>query len=274
MAEAMFKAMGCTRDSDTRIDVGTIDLRNSLSLTTSAKMIVTLGEGRPTITSTADQGGYIFTNLNASGKSFDLSIPTSYYYYAGTNARVASPITYSVDGRAMFHGIVDAEKTGQIVKNSNLQITQQTTGTASVNVISLGNGQAQLTVGATGGTTTIKLKGFTAGSGYDIIVNSVTVERKTAASDGSVTFTRTFGASDSVQVKPTSGAPIPPPPTPVDPPSMPYGPSSVPIPGGMIPPIASDEVGLVQQSDASTLVALAATAAPAPRQGRILPDQG
>jgi len=279
MAEEMFKAMGCTRDSDTRIDVGTIDLRESLSLTTSAKMIVTLGNGKPTITSTTDQGGYIFTNLNASSKSFDISIPTSYYYSAGTNARVASPITYSIDGRAMFHGIVDAEKTGQIVKNSNVQITQQTAGTASVNVVSLGNGQAQLTVAATGGTTTIKLKGFTAGSSYDIIVNSVTVEKKTAASDGSVTFTRTFGASDSVQVKATSVSEASPPSTPVDQTpvnqsSMPYGPSSVPIPDGIIIPMTSEEVGLVQQSDASALVARAAIAAPASRQGRILLEQG
>ena len=279
MAEEMFKAMGCTRDSDTRIDVGTIDLRESLSLTTSAKMIVTLGNGKPTITSTTDQGGYIFTNLNASSKSFDISIPTSYYYSAGTNARVASPITYSIDGRAMFHGIVDAEKTGQIVKNSNVQITQQTAGTASVNVVSLGNGQAQLTVAATGGTTTIKLKGFTAGSSYDIIVNSVTVEKKTAASDGSVTFTRTFGASDGVQVKATSVSEASPPSTPVDQTpvnqsSMPYGPSSVPIPDGIIIPMVSEELGLVQQSDASALVALAAIAAPASRQGRILLEQG
>jgi hypothetical protein len=174
----------------------------------------------------------------------------------------------------MFHGIVDAEKTGQIVKNSNVQITQQTTGTASVNVVSLGNGQAQLTVGATGGTTTIKLKGFTAGSSYDIIVNSVTVEKKTAASDGSVTFTRTFGASDSVQVKSTSGVAVPPSSPPVDQPNMPYGPSSVPIPEGIIPPMASDEVGLVQQSDASALVAPAATATPASRQARIILEQG
>ena len=207
MAEEMFKAMGCTRNSDTRIGVATLDLLTSQSLTTAEKMIVTRGAGHPKITSTADRGGYIFTNLNGGAVSFDLSIPTSYYYYAGTNTRTASPITYTPDGKATFHGTVDAEKTGRISKNSNVQITQQTTGTAKVSLISIGNGQAQLTIGATGGTTSIKLKGFTAGNSYDIIVNSVVVAQKTAASDGSVSFARSFGNSDKVQVKASPSTP-------------------------------------------------------------------
>jgi hypothetical protein len=207
MAEEMFKAMGCTRNSDTRIGVATLDLLKAQSLTTAEKMIVTRGAGHPKITSTADRGDYIFTNLNRSAVSFDLSIPTSYYYYAGTNTRTASPITYTPDGKATFHGTVDAEKTGRVTKNSNVQVTQQTTGSATVSLISIGNGQAQLSVGATGGTTAIKLKGFTGGQSYDIVVNSVVVAHVTAASDGSVSFTRSYGKAYAVQVKPTPSVP-------------------------------------------------------------------
>ncbi|MDD1755571.1 MAG: fibronectin type III domain-containing protein, partial [Methanomassiliicoccales archaeon] len=58
---------------------------------------------------------------------------------------------------------------------------------------------ADLTVQSTGGTTEMTLKGFTPGKKYNVMVNSVVVDQKTAATDGSITFSRAYGSNDRVQ---------------------------------------------------------------------------
>ena len=202
MAEDMFKAMGCTRDSGTRIPVDTLDLSKSLALTSSANMVVIMGAGKPTITETSSLDTFKITNLHATSNDFDLRIPGSGYYLVGPGAQAVA-MSYSSDGYAKFSGRVDAEKTAVISRSSNLNVVQRTAGTATVSLSSAGP-SADLMVSATGGVTNITLKGFVAGKTYDILVNGAVVDRKAAASDGSVSFSRTFGSGDHVTTRESS----------------------------------------------------------------------
>ena len=199
MAEDMFKAMGCTRNSDIRtVTVDTLDLALSTSLATSAQMVVVKGGAKATITETADLSSFIFTNLHATSNDFDLKVPGGGYFTAGLGAQSLAPMTYTVDGYAKFSGRVDGEKTATISRNDNVRVVQNTAGSASVTLTSAGP-NADLTVTATGGSTSITLKGFVPGKSYDVLVNSIVVDHKTAAADGTIAFTRTYGSNDRVQ---------------------------------------------------------------------------
>ncbi|MDD1770608.1 MAG: fibronectin type III domain-containing protein [Methanomassiliicoccales archaeon] len=211
MAEEMFKAMGCTRDSDVRIAVGTLDLSTGSTLSTDASMIVTKGAGNPAITFTSAQATYKLSNLWSASNSFSFSIPSSSYYQAGTNVVQSGGVVYSTDGRAKFSGTIGAEKTGSVVANPSLSVMQTSSGTATVTLQSIGSGTASLTVASTGGTTQLVLKGFTAGTSYNLKVNSVTVASAVAAADGSLTFTRSFGSNDQVTIVAGAGGDTVPP---------------------------------------------------------------
>ncbi len=201
MAESMFKAMGCTRSSDVRtITVDTLDLATSTSLSTSAQMVVLKGGAKSTITESSNLASFIITNLHATSNDFDLRVPGGGYFTPGSGAQTISAMTYTSDGYAKFSGRVDAEKTSTITRNENIQVYQRNSGSASVSLTSIGP-SADLTVQSTGGTTEIVLKGFAAGSTYNILVDSVVVEQKTATTDGSITISRAFGTSDRVQTQ-------------------------------------------------------------------------
>jgi fibronectin type 3 domain-containing protein len=204
MAESMFKAMGCTRHSDVRtVTVDTLDLASSTSLTTSAQMVVMKGGAKATITESSDIASFIITNLHATSNDFDLRVPGGGYFSPGSGVTSISAMTYASDGYAKFSGRVDAEKTATITRNDNIQVFQRNSGSTSVSLTSAGP-NADLNVKSTGGVTEITLKGFVPGKTYNIIVNSVIVEQKTAAADGSITFSKSYGSNDRVQTQVTS----------------------------------------------------------------------
>jgi fibronectin type 3 domain-containing protein len=200
MAEAMFKAMGCTRDSDTRIPVGTLDLAVSQSLTTGASMVVIKGGAKATITESSNLASFTITNLHATSNDFDLRAPGGGYFAPGSGVTTLSPMTYTPDGYAKFSGRVDAEKTATVIRNENIQVYQRNSGSATVSLTSIGP-SADLMVHSTGGMTDITIKGFVPGKTYKILVNSIVVEQRTAATDGSITFSRTYGSNDRVQTQ-------------------------------------------------------------------------
>lgn len=204
MAETMYKAMGCTRNSDVRtITVDTLDLATSTSLTTSAQMVVVKGGAKATITESSNLASFTITNLHATSNDFDLRVPGGSYLTPGSGAQTLSAMTYTPDGYAKFSGRVDAEKTATMTRNDNIQVYQRNSGSASVSLASIGP-SADFTVQSTGGTTEITLKGFTPGKTYSIRVNSVVIDQKTAAADGSITFSRTYGSNDRVQTQEAS----------------------------------------------------------------------
>ena len=202
MAEDMFEAMGCTQNSDVRtISVDTLDLATSTTLSTAASMVVMKGTGTPMITSTAAPSTFKLTNLLGSTRSFNLAFASSYYYGAGTNVQSTSSMTFTTDGKGTFHGSIAAEKTGEIVKNSNLMVQQKTSGTISVKLVSLTSTSAELNLAATGGSTTITMKGLKASSSFNIYVDGVLVSTITSGSDGSLSFSRTYDSSDVLKVQ-------------------------------------------------------------------------
>ncbi|MDD1747706.1 MAG: fibronectin type III domain-containing protein [Methanomassiliicoccales archaeon] len=206
MAESMFKAMGCTRNSDVRtVTVDTLDLAASTSLSTNAQMVVLKGGAKSTITESSNLASFIITNLHATSNDFDLRVPGGGYFTPGSGAQTISPMTYTSDGYAKFSGRVDAEKTSTITRNENIQVYQRNSGSASVSLTSIGP-SADLTVQSTGGTTEIVLRGFAAGRTYNILVDSVVVEQRTATSVVSITISRSFGSSDRVQTQLASAA--------------------------------------------------------------------
>jgi hypothetical protein len=132
MAEAMFKAMGCTRDSDARTTVGTIDTSLGTTLTTAAPVIVMKGGNTATINAESMLSQYAITNLHSAQSSFSLVVPTDSYYQSGTDMSESAWMSYTADGKATFHGQVAAEKTGSVTARSDIAVKQLTTGTASV----------------------------------------------------------------------------------------------------------------------------------------------
>ena len=212
MAEEMFKAMGCTRNDNVRIDVGTLDLTSEGSaLTTPARMVVTNGTGSPTISFTSPYDDYTITNLNASTNTFNFVIPSSYYYVNGSNVQTVAPMTFGADGKGTFHGKILAEKTGKVTKRNDLKVVHTGVGTATVELLKLDSSSAELRIGATGGTTTISIGGLIVGKSYEVYVNSVLVYSETADSQGFITFSRAYGSSDSIVVQEGSGVDTNPP---------------------------------------------------------------
>jgi hypothetical protein len=164
-------------------------------------MVVMKGTGTPMITSTAAPSTFKLTNLLGSTRSFNLALASSYYYGAGINVQSTSSMTFTTDGKGTFHGSIAAEKTGEIVKNSNLMVQQKTSGTISVKLVSLTSTSAELNLAATGGSTTITMKGLKASSSFNIYVDGVLVSTLTSGSDGSLSFSRTYGSSDVLKVQ-------------------------------------------------------------------------
>ncbi|MEM0449177.1 MAG: fibronectin type III domain-containing protein [Methanomassiliicoccales archaeon] len=211
MAEEMFKAMGCTRDSDVRtVTVDTLDLALSNSITTAAQMLVTKGAGSATITATADLSSFTITNLHATSNTFDLRVPSGSYYIPGPGVTKLSDMTYSADGYAKFSGRIDPEKTSKLNRVDDIKVYQRLTGSATISLSSLGP-NADLTVSSTGGSTEIILRGYAPGKSYDIFVNSVKVDTKIAAQDGSISFTRSYGSNDRVTTSLSTAADVYPP---------------------------------------------------------------
>lgn len=219
MAEDMFKAMGYTRDSDVRtVKVGTLDLAQSSTLVTGASMVVVKGTGTPAITSTTTPDKFKLTNLLATSRDFDVGFSSPYYYGAGTNVGSAYE-TFTTDGKSVFHGSIASEKTGEVVKNANLQVQQKTSGSMKVSSVSLGTTAVKMSLASTGGSTTIIIKGLKASTSFSVLVNGAVVTTITSGSDGSLSFSRAFGGSDVFELK-TGGSSSPPPdPPPIPPPS-------------------------------------------------------
>jgi methionine-rich copper-binding protein CopC len=212
MAEEMFKAMGCTRNNNVRIDVGTLDLTSEGSaLTTSARMVVTNGTGSPTISFTSPYDDYTITNLNASANTFNLVIPSSDYYMNGSNVQTMAPMTFGADGKGTFHGKILAEKTGEVTKRNDLKVVHTGVGAATVELLKLSSSSAELRIGATGGTTTVSIGGLIVGKTYEVYVNSVLVYSEIADSQGFITFSRAYGSSDSILAQEGSGVDTNPP---------------------------------------------------------------
>jgi len=212
MAEDMFKAMGYTRHSDNGIEIGTLDLTSEgSSLTTSARMVVTNGSGTPTVTFTALCNNYTITNLNGSANNFNFVIPSDYYYDAGVDAQKTTPMTFTTDGKGTFHGKVLAEKTGKVVKRSELRVNHAGSGSVAVNLLSSSSNGAELAIGANGGTTTISMGGLVAGQTYGVYINSQFAENKIADSQGFITFSQAYGSSDAVAIRQGAGVDTTPP---------------------------------------------------------------
>ena len=207
MAEDMFKAMGCTRDSDTRIPLATMDLSSTSTLSTSASMVIMKGSGTPIITSTSPPDRFKLTNLRSSTTTFDMAFQSPAYYAAGTNVQKTSAMTYSTDGKGTYHGSIAAEKTGELVRNNNLQVQQQGSGTTSITLVTLNSNQAKINAGSTGGTTAMILKGMQASTQFDIVVNSAVVSTLKSGSDGTLAFSRAYGSNDVLEVRLSSGVP-------------------------------------------------------------------
>lgn len=202
MAEDMFKAMGCSRDVDNRINVGTLDLnQEGSSLTTGASMVVTQGKGSPSITFTAAFNQYNLTNLNASTNSFQFTIPSSNYYDSGTNIQGTGSMTFTPNGNGIFQGSIAGEKTGNIIKRPNFSVIQQNSGAATVSLTNLTNTGAKFSVGATGGTTTVNVRGLIPGGTYGIYINSQLMERMNADTQGALTFSHSYGSNDNVVIQ-------------------------------------------------------------------------
>ncbi len=211
MAEAMFKAMGCTRDSDARTTVGTIDTALATTLTTAAPVIVMKGGIAATINSEAMLSQYAITNLHSAQSTFNLVVPTDSYYQSGTDMGESAWMSYTADGKATFHGQVAAEKTGLVTARSDIGVKQLTSGTASVKQTAHSSTGATIQVSATGGSTEITVKSLTVGKTFDVLVNGVKANTLTA-SDGSIKFTNTYGSSDTVVVQEAiSGGDVTPP---------------------------------------------------------------
>ncbi len=200
MAEEMFIAMGCTRDSDVRIPVATLDLTESSSLTTSASMVVTTGAGTASITLTEVPEVFTITDLWGTQNSFDLTMLTSNYFEAGANVGNSAPMTFYPDGSATFHGVIDAEKTGEVRMTQQLEVIQQQAGSVDVAMISCSADAVQLDVAASSGTTTIILHELEPQRSYDVVVNGQNEGNVISDENGTVSFSRSYGANDAVMV--------------------------------------------------------------------------
>jgi fibronectin type 3 domain-containing protein len=206
MAEDMYKAMGCTRDSSARtVSVATLDLSSASTLTTTAGMVVTKGMGTPTITHTSPGDKLKLTNLHSSAVQYNLAFQSANLYQAGTNFQTSSPMTFTTDGKGTYHGILSAEKTGEVIKNTNVMVAQHNTGSTSVSLVSYSSQSAKLNLASTGGTTAIVLKGMKANTAFDIFVDSAKVATVTSMADGTLSFERAYGASDVLEIKLSSG---------------------------------------------------------------------
>ncbi|MDD1755403.1 MAG: fibronectin type III domain-containing protein, partial [Methanomassiliicoccales archaeon] len=202
MAEDMFKAMGCTRDSDTRtISVSTLDLSAASSISTPSSMLVMTGSGTPSIVCTSSIDKFKLTNLWSAATQFNLALNTAYLFQAGSNVQSSSPMTFTPDGKGTFHGTITAEKTGDVIVNSKVMVAQHNTGSTSVSLVTLSSQTAKFNVASTGGTTSMTLKGMQAGTAFDIFVDSVKQKTVTSTSDGSLSFELAYGSSDVLEVK-------------------------------------------------------------------------
>jgi len=233
MAEDMFIAMGCSMDDDSRMDVGTLDMNTEgLSLSTAARMVVTEGPGSPDITFSTNELEYILTNLYSSANVYDLIIPTHYYYRNGTNVASSSDMTFT-STTGTYHGSLAGEKTGTVVRDTNLSV-DQSAGSITVDLVSKNASTVHIDVGATSGPTSMTLRGLTPDHRYAIYVDSVYRQNKTADSLGDITFTDTY-ASDEIIVQDVGIVEegeeppvIPPTPPPPGPPPVPEPPPEVP----------------------------------------------
>ncbi len=204
MAEAMYKAMGCTRDSDARTTVGTIDTTIGTTLSTAAPVIVMKGGNAATINSDSMLSQYAITNLHSAQSTFNLVVPTDSYYQSGTDMSQSAWMSYTSDGKATFHGQIAAEKTGFVTARSDISVKQLTSGTVSVDQTAHSLTGATIQVSATGGSTEITVKSLTAGKTFNVLVNGAVVSTLTAT-DGSIKFTRSYGPSDTVVVLEVAG---------------------------------------------------------------------
>jgi methionine-rich copper-binding protein CopC len=202
MAEEMFKAMETSRNNDERINVATLDLGSEgSSITTGASMIVTLGSGSPSVTFLTAFDKYSITNLNSASNQFTFILPTAQLYEKGNNIDGNGQMTFFSNGKAVFQGVIGAEKTGHIVKRNDVFVYQQISGNATIHLIQKNSTYAKLNVSATGGTTMLKLAGYTPGQIYDIIINGQVVYKVSADSQGVVQFTHAYGLADQVIIQ-------------------------------------------------------------------------
>jgi hypothetical protein len=202
MAEDMFLAMGCTRDSDVRkVKVDTLDLAIATTISTSASMVVMKGTGMAYISSTSAPSVFKLTNLLASTRSFDLSFTSSDYYSAGINVQATKGMTYTTDGKAVFHGSIGAEKTGEVTKNPNLKVKQTGSGSVTVSLVSFASTGAKVNLASTGGTTTMDFFGLKASTTFKVIIDGTQVTTVTSRSDGSLSLIRSFGTSDVLELR-------------------------------------------------------------------------
>lgn|GEM_PF-1002012 len=202
MAEEMFKAMGTSRDNDKRIEVATLDLNSEgSSITTNASMVVTLGSGSPSITFLSASDKHTITNLHSGSNQFTFILPTARLYEKGYNIDGNCRMTFFPDGKAVFRGTIGPEKTGYIIGRNDVFVYQQLSGNATVNLVQKNNSFAKLNVSATGGTTMIKLAGYTPGQIYDVIINGQVVYKVSADNQGIIQFTHAYGLNDQVIVQ-------------------------------------------------------------------------
>jgi hypothetical protein len=138
MGEAMFRAMGYSRDDDTRdIYVETLDITGGAleedgtminlyhlaegnSLTTPAQMVVFYGGGtwplKPTtITFTKPFDYYVLTNLNESQAYFQVTIPSTANYAAGSSDIIIDT-SLQLGSTRVITGRILAEKTANLTK--------------------------------------------------------------------------------------------------------------------------------------------------------------
>ncbi|MEM0449175.1 MAG: fibronectin type III domain-containing protein [Methanomassiliicoccales archaeon] len=201
MAEEMFKAMGCTRDSDVRtVTVDTLDMAYTTTKITSADMLVMKGSGSPTITHSGSPNIFKLTNLRSSSTAFKIAFTTSNLYQSGSNVQTSGAMVFTTDGKGTYQGTIGAEKTGEIVKNNKVQVNQKGTGSIGVSLVSLSSSSAEMNLASTGGTTAFTLRGMQANTAFDIIVNGVVVNTVTSSADGTLSFERAFGTADVLKV--------------------------------------------------------------------------
>jgi fibronectin type 3 domain-containing protein len=207
MAEDMFKAMGCTRDSDTRtVSVSTLDLAESSSITTSASMLVMTGPGTASILCTSSVDKFKLTNLRSTATQFNLGLTTTNLFQEGSNVQSISPMTFTADGKGTFHGTITAEKTGEVIRNPNVLVVQHNTGSTSVGMVSMSPQEAKFNIASTGGSATITLKGMQPNTAFDITVDSAEVATMSSLGDGTLSFERSYGSSDVLQIDISDGA--------------------------------------------------------------------
>jgi hypothetical protein len=198
--------MGASRHVNRQIDVATLDTSNEgTALTTDKQMVVLKGTGNPTLTLTKGYDQYKLTNLHGSAISFTMVLPTPGYYQVGGGLTQTGPVTYTADGKAIFHGTIAAEGTGYIVKRSDVAASHAGSGQATVTLGAQSATQVQLNVAATGGQTTLYIGGLSPGKDYDVLVNNQKVDSKKADASGWVSFTRGFGSNDNVLVQQSTG---------------------------------------------------------------------